>query len=377
MQTDKVTTPGLVANDRNERIKRTYFRRLRGPSGHCEATIRNIERSIGLYEEFTHFEDFGRFNQKKALEFKKWLENRRHRDSKVAVATQYQILRKVKVFFYWLREQPGFRTRILLDDIGYLNLDRKKVREATTYVGRQYPPLEHVINLCNSIAIKSEIDMRDRALIAFTLLSGMRDQAIVTLRLGCFSLDALTINQYPKLGVETKFGKSNLSHLFRFDESLLQYILDWVDFLKRTKSFSNKNPMFPRTKLVQSDGNLSFSAGGVEPIFWKGTGAIREIFKMRSAVAGLPYFPPHSFRHLAVFLAFKQCNTAEQIKAVSQNFGHEHVTTTLTVYGALDGYRVAEIIRELEFRGAKSGMSDEEIRRVANEVISKLGSKPS
>jgi len=202
MLTAKVANPGLMANDSNERIKRTYFRRLRGPSDLCEATIRNVEHSIGLYEEFTHFKDLGRFNQKKALEFKKWIESRRHRDSMVAVATQYQILRKVKVFFYWLREQPGFRTRILLDDIGYLNLDRKEVKEATAYIGRQYPPLEYVVNLCNSIDIKSEIDMRDRALIAFTLLPGMRDKAIATLPLGRFSADASTINQYTKWGVE-------------------------------------------------------------------------------------------------------------------------------------------------------------------------------
>jgi hypothetical protein len=46
--------------------------------------------------------------------------------------------------------------------------------------------LEYVRRLVDSIVVSNEIDQRDRAMISFTLLSGMRDQAIASLPLGCF-----------------------------------------------------------------------------------------------------------------------------------------------------------------------------------------------
>jgi hypothetical protein len=38
------------------------------------------------------------------------------------------------------------------------------------------------------------------------------------------------------------------------------------------------------------------------------------------------------------------CRTSEQIKAWSQNLGHENVATTLTSYGAIDPHRQGEVI---------------------------------
>ncbi len=93
------------------------------------------------------------------------------------------------------------------------------------------------------------------------------------------------------------------------------------------------------------------AAHEVEPLFWQGTGRIREIFKSRSQKAGLPYFQPHTFRHLAINLAFKACKNGEEIKAISQNFGHEHIPTTLAVYGNYPPLRLVEIITSIDFSG--------------------------
>jgi len=87
----------------------------------------------------------------------------------------------------------------------------------------------------------------------------------------------------------------------------------------------------------------------VEPVYWRGTGSIRMILISRSAKAGLEYYHPHSFRHTAVSLAMKHCRNAEEIKAVSQNFGHEHVGTTMMIYGTLDRFRVGEVIQGIDF----------------------------
>jgi len=243
-------------------------------------------------------------------------------------------------------------------------LSEKEERIATQYIPRKYPPLEYVVKLANSIQITSEIDLRDRGLISFTLLSGMRDKAIVTLPLGCFDEETLTITQNPRQGVQTKFSKYIPSTLFRFNDELVGYVIEWVKHLK-TKGFGSQDPLFPCSKLGQGKDNLSFEqATKVQPIFWQGTGRFREIFKKRSQEAGLPYYPPHTFRHLAIDLAFKHCRTGEQIKAISQNFGHEHIATTLSSYANYDPQRLSEILKNMHFSGKPTESDEGKIEKI-------------
>jgi len=341
----------IKVNIKNERMKRLFFKRLKEARGRCDATVNNVEKAILLYEEFTKYADLATYRPDKAIEFKKWLKKREFRGKVIAITTYHTYLRHLRTFFHWLSEQAGFRSKITPDMVDYLSISEKEERIATQQAPRNYPPLEYVIKLTDSIKPISEIDKRDRALIAFTLLSGMRDKAIVTLPMGCFNMEALSINQNPKQGVETKFSKYIPSTLFTFDSKLLEYVTEWLTHLK-TKGFGSQNPLFPRSKKEQGDDNLSFErAQEVEPVFWQGAGRMRAIFKERAEEAGLPYFAPHTFRHLAVDLALKHCKTGEQIKAVSQNFGHEHVATTLSSYGNYTTYRLSEIISGMDFSG--------------------------
>lgn len=51
--------------------------------------------------------------------------------------------------------------------------------------------------------------------------------------------------------------------------------------------------------------------------------------------AGLPYYRPHSFRKMLVIWAMENCSQI-QVKAISQNIGHEHAMTTYNAYGTLN-----------------------------------------
>ena len=179
----------------------------------------------------------------------------------------------------------------------------------------------------------------------------MRDKAVATLPLGCFDRDALKVDQDPAKGVQTKFGKSLVSVLFPFSDKLVGYVVGWAEYLERTKFFAPTAPLFPKSKVEQERADLTFVATGVDRGFWKGTGSIRSILQRRSEKAGLAYHHPHTFRHAAVSLAMKQCKNAEEIKAVSQNFGHEHVGTTMMTYGTLDQFRVVDVIGGIDFSG--------------------------
>lgn len=351
-------------NIKNERVKRRFFTWLKEAEGSCESTINNMEKSILLYEDFTKQADFTTFNPDKAMKFKKSLIKREYRGKPISITTYHTYLRYLRKFFSWLSWQPGYKSKITPDIVSYLKISEKEKRIATQYIPRKYPPLEYIVKLAGSIQINSKIDLRDRALISFTLLSGMRDKAIITLPLACFDEENLTISQNPKQGVQTKFSKYITSTLFKFDDKLIGYVLEWTKHLK-AKGFGSQDPLFPRSKLEQGKDNLSFEpANEVEPIFWQGTGRIREIFKKRSQDAGLPYYPPHTFRHLAIDLAFKHCKTGEQIKAISQNFGHEHIATTLSSYANYDPQRLSEILKAMNFSGKGANAGDEKIEQI-------------
>jgi integrase len=348
-------------NGKNERVKRRFFSWAKEAQGYSDSTVNNIEKAILLWEDFTKHEDFWKYKPNKAAEFKKWLKKREFRGKIISLTTYHTYLRYLIKFFSWLSWQPGYTSKIRRDTVAYLTISEKEERIATQQNPVKYPPLEYVIKLTDSIKINSEIDLRDRALISFTLLSGMRDKAIVTLPLGCFDEESLTVSQNPRQGVQTKFSKYIPSTLFKFNDNLLDYVIEWVKHLK-AKGFGSQDPLFPRSKTGKGEDNLSFEpATEVEPEFWKSTGMMREIFKKRSKDAGLLYYPPHTFRHLAVDQALKHCRTGEQIKAISQNFGHEHIATTLCSYANYDPARLSEILKKLDFSEKPSESLEDKI----------------
>jgi len=359
-------------NNINERVKREFYLYLNEAKGFCDSTVNQIANAINLYEDFTKSSDFSTFNKDKAIEFKDWLEKRKYRGKTISVTTYYTYLSHLRKFFTWLCMQAGYKSKINPDSVDYLRISKKEKRIATQPTPRKYPSLKDVLDLIKSIPVNTEIDKRDRALIAFTLLSGMRDKAIVTLPLNCFDEENLIINQNPRQDVQTKFSKQITTILFKFDDGLLQIILRWVKYLK-DKGFTPDDPMFPKTKSMQSEDGLSFEVSDkVEPYFWKGTGSIRKIFQERAKKADLPYFPPHSFRHLAIDLAVKRCENGAQIKAVSQNFGHEKVATTFSAYANYEPDRLSEILKSIDFNGEANFKNDDalgEIKDLLHQLI--------
>lgn len=345
-------------------MKRKFFKWVTSAGRCCESTANNIEKAILLYEDFTKQADFATYKPDKAVEFKKWLKEKKFKDKTISLTTYHSYLRNLYKFFGWLSWQAGYKSKITPDLVEYLRISDKEERIATQQAPRNYPPLEYVIKLASSIKINSEIDLRDRALISFTLLSGMRDRAIATLPLGCFDEANLIINQNPRIGVETKFSKYIITTLFKFNDKLLNYFMEWIKCLKE-KCFGSQDPLFPRSKSAQGENNLSFEeAKEVESVYWQGTGRIREIFKKRSKEARLPYYPPHTFRHLAIDLALKSCKTGEQIKAISQNFGHEHIAATLSSYANYAPDRLSEILKNIDFSGKPSKTEEKKIEEI-------------
>lgn len=99
--------------------------------------------------------------------------------------------------------------------------------------------------------------------------------------------------------------------------------------------------------VLKSDTEHSFVPIGISKFSWNDAGAMREIFRKRATQMGLDYFSPHKFRHFNTSEALRYATNAEQIKAISQNLGHEKVSTTLFSYGAIDSFRLPKVIGEI------------------------------
>jgi integrase len=98
---------------------------------------------------------------------------------------------------------------------------------------------------------------------------------------------------------------------------------------------------------------MSFQVAGIEPTHWSDASPVRTIFKEAFARAGLPYFPPHSFRPTLGHLMQAVCRTPEQLRAWSQNLGHENIATTLTSYGEIDPHHQGEVIAGVSLEAKK------------------------
>jgi hypothetical protein len=66
----------------------------------------------------------------------------------------------------------------------------------------------------------------------------------------------------------------------------------------------------------------------------------------------------------------QRCKTPEELKAWSQNLGHDHVLTTLTSYGAVSSARQSEILNSM--RGEKAAAGTEPGAETVRQVVAHL-----
>jgi integrase len=182
--------------------------------------------------------------------------------------------------------------------------------------------------------MSTEIELRNRALIAFCLLTGARDGAIASLKLKHVDLGTKSIDQDAR-EVNTKFSKSFRTFFFPVGDDIVKVFADWVIFLREHELWGNDDPLFPATNVCVGSAR-QFEAHGVQRRHWQNAAPIRAIFRSSFVAAGLPYFNPHSFRNALARLGEEVCRTPEEFKAWSQNLGHEKPLTTFLSYGEIE-----------------------------------------
>jgi len=296
---------------------------------------------------YTRYRDFKAFHIEQAMGFKRYLTKQvnARTGQPLSKATLYSILTALKNFFHWLAGRPGFRSRLSYSDTEYFNLSEKETRIAKAHRNRQGPTLDQVRHVIDRMPHGTEIELRDRALIAFALLTGARDSASASFKLKHIDVPAGRVDQDAR-EVRTKFSKTFTTWFFPVGEEVLEIVEEWVNFLHEHKAWGLDDPLFPATKVGQ-DAERRFHAVGLDRRHWSNAGPIRAIFRRAFETSGLAYFHPHSLRKTLALLGERLCHTPEEFKAWSQNLGHEKVMTTFSSYGAVAPNRQAEILKNL------------------------------
>jgi integrase len=138
----------------------------------------------------------------------------------------------------------------------------------------------------------TEIERRNRALVAFTLLTGARDSAIASMKLKHVDLKEGCVHQDAR-EVKTKFSKTFTTYFFPVGDGFRRSWQDWVRYLREEKLWGNDDPLFPATRIAVGQTH-QFEAAGLERAHWSTATPIRTIFREAFERAGLPYFNPHS-----------------------------------------------------------------------------------
>jgi integrase len=208
--TSRKTTSMPKLNPLNERIKRDYARHLKAAQGKSAATVDAALKAIARFEDDTGARDFKTFRREQAIAFKDRLAstNGSRSGEVLSASTQASTLAALKDFFRWLAWQPGFKSRIHVPDIEYLNPSNKDAAVAKAVKLRDFPSLDQVRAAIALMPIHTVVGRRNRALMALAILTGIRDRALVSLSLRHIDMSKAPplVRQEPDR-VETKFAK--------------------------------------------------------------------------------------------------------------------------------------------------------------------------
>ena len=328
-------------------------------AGLAETSIDKAAAAISTYERYLDGRDFRAFHSERARSFKRRLSSQKNErtGAKLSHGSINGVLRELKAFLNWLADQPGYKSRITHSDAKYFSPDNGSERARRNSCWKPHPSPKKIRRLLSQMQSDNVVQRRDRALIAFLFLSGSREGAAITLRIGnvdlannCVHFDARSVN--------TKFGKTFTTAFFPIGGDVEKILCDWITELKADHLFSATDPLFPKTR-VGVGPSRRFEAIGICREPWASPASAAKILKKAFEDAGLPPFSPHRVRDTLAELAKDHCRTPEDYKSWSQNMGHDDVLTTFRSYGSVATGRQIELMARFGKRGPLPSEEDD------------------
>lgn len=254
----------------NERVKRDYSFFLEAANGKQDATIDAALRAIERFEITTNRKPFRKFNLEQARSFRARLGEETGASGKpLSVTTIASTLKHLRNFFLWLSREPGFRAILNANDANYFTPSEQDMRVAAARREKRVATLEEINHVLALMPAETAIERRNRALIAFTILSGARDGALASFRLKHLDIVAQTVFHDGR-EVRTKARKTFVSTFFPVGPEPVAIVADYIAMLKGELGFGLDEPLFPSTQ-VRQGADRGFVAEGLSGKPWTST----------------------------------------------------------------------------------------------------------
>lgn len=113
-------------------------------------------------------------------------------------------------------------------------------------------------------------------------------------------------------------------------EDVERIVIEWITEL-RNMGAGDDAPLFPTAPFKPWVGRQS-----IELEFLTTAAPVRQVLRRAAAAAGVPYFKPHAVRSTVAKLCDEWAVSLREMKALSQNLGHQQISTTSKYYGDVD-----------------------------------------
>ena len=332
-------------NPKNERHKHDWLKELERDDS--PSTIDHKMAALACFEEATDFIDFDKISVEAVDRFTDYVVTRPTR-SRTNVAT----VNSVKSFFQWMVMDERIKGKLARKPINALRLKRKDRTASRARKARPIATIAQIEAALEAMPKNTAIERRNRALIAFALVSGARDGAIISMRVKHVDLINKQVHQDPN-EVDTKAGKQINTWFFPVGEFFIQEVEDYLAYLKSEQDFTANDYLFTSSARGRSETD-QFCIVGITKERWASAQPMRDIFRAAFKAVELPYFNPHSFRKTLMALAYDMELSGEEIKAWSQNLGHTKLDTSVNSYGAVSLDRQRARMLALHDKSAKN-----------------------
>lgn len=338
MQSHAVSIDRIQSKDRNMNASTTnasiiylYQGELRHGKGFHPKTVNDILRHIWQFEEHTGSVDFRAVTLRMIEEFKEELIGPVDKIGKegLSASTIVHTFGNLKAFFSWLSNQEGYRRSITRQLYNHFNSPRHLVELAGAAAQKYVPSADQLRTILEKMPADAPAQRRNRAMLAALFLFGVRDGALISLRLKHIDIDRKQVFQDAR-EVKTKFSKTSFVDWFPVGEDVESIVIEWIAEL-RNMGAGDDAPLFPTAPFKPWVGRQS-----IELEFLTTAAPVRQVLRRAAAAAGVPYFKPHAVRSTVAKLCDEWAVSLRDMKALSQNLGHEQISTTSKYYGDVD-----------------------------------------
>lgn len=337
----------------NAAIVYLYQGELKHGKGFHPKTIDGILRHIWQFEEHTGSVDFRQVTRRMIEEFKDELIGRAGKDGKqgLSASTIVHTFGSLKAFFSWLSNQDGYRRSITSQLYNHFNSPRHLVEMAGAAAQKFVPTADQLRTMLEEMPANMPAQRRDRAMLAALFLFGVRDGALISLRLKHVDIDRKQVFQNAR-EVKTKFSKTSFVDWFPVGDDIERIVIEWIGEL-RSMGAGDDAPLFPTAPFKPWVGRHR-----IELEFLTTAAPVRQVLRKAAAAAGVPYFKPHAIRSTVAKLCDEWASSLREMKALSQNLGHEQISTTSKYYGDVEPEVKQELFRKMRDKQRNPGARD-------------------